>query len=92
MASERLWERHGWIALQFLIEALILTGIGGLIGLLLGETASLLMNWLSPLPAYVPLWTIVAGVGISGAIGVIFGLYPAWKASGMNPVDALSYE
>lgn len=80
------------ILLQFLIEALILTGIGGLIGLLLGETASLLMNWLSPLPAYVPLWTIVAGVGISGAVGVIFGLYPAWKASGMNPVDALSYE
>jgi putative ABC transport system permease protein len=80
------------ILIQFLIEALVLTAIGGGLGLLLGEIASLLMNWLSPLPAYVPLWTVLVGIGVSGAIGVLSGLYPAWKAARLDPVVALSYE
>ena len=80
------------ILTQFLIEAVVLTGIGGLLGLILGEIASLLMNWLSPLPAYVPIWAIFVGVGVSGLVGVVFGLYPAWKAARLNPIDALSFE
>lgn len=80
------------ILLQFLIEALILTGIGGLLGLVLGEAASYLMNWLSPLPAYIPLWTIAVSIGVSGAVGLVFGLYPAWKAARLDPVTALAYE
>ena len=77
---------------QFLIEAMVLTGIGGVLGLIIGEIASLLMNWLSPLPAYVPVWAIFVGIGVSALVGVVFGLYPAWKAARLNPIEALSFE
>jgi putative ABC transport system permease protein len=77
---------------QFLIEAVILTAIGGVAGLLVGEGASLLMNKYSPLPAYVPLWAIGVGVGISAAVGIIFGLWPAWKAARLDPIEALRWE
>jgi putative ABC transport system permease protein len=77
---------------QFLIEAVVLTAIGGLAGLVVGEIASLLMNRYSPLPAYVPLWAIGVGVGISAAVGIVFGLWPAWKAARLNPIDALRWE
>ncbi|HEV7860163.1 MAG TPA: ABC transporter permease [Pyrinomonadaceae bacterium] len=77
---------------QFLIEAVALTAIGGLAGLAVGEIASLIMNKYSPLPAYVPLWAIAVGIGISGAIGIIFGLWPAWKAARLDPIEALRYE
>ena len=77
---------------QFLIEAVVLTAIGGLAGLAVGELASFIMNKYSPLPAYVPLWAIGVGVGISAAIGIIFGLWPAWKAARLNPIDALRWE
>jgi putative ABC transport system permease protein len=77
---------------QFLIEAVALTAIGGLAGLAVGEIASLIMNKYSPLPAYVPLWAIAVGIGISAAIGIIFGLWPAWKAARLDPIEALRYE
>jgi putative ABC transport system permease protein len=77
---------------QFLIEAVVLTAIGGFAGLAIGEIASLLMNKYSPLPAYVPLWAIGMGVGISAAVGIVFGLWPAWKAARLNPIEALRWE
>ena len=77
---------------QFLIEATVLTGIGGIIGLIIGEVIALLMNTYSPLPAFVPWWAILIGVGVSGLVGIIFGLYPAWKAARLNPIEALSFE
>jgi putative ABC transport system permease protein len=77
---------------QFLIEAVVLTAIGGLAGLAVGELASLLMNKYSPLPAYVPLWAIGVGVGISAAVGIVFGLWPAWKAARLDPIEALRWE
>jgi putative ABC transport system permease protein len=77
---------------QFLIEAVILTGIGGILGLILGEGLSLLINTYSPLPAYIPVWAIFIGLIVSAGVGIIFGLYPAWKASSLNPIDALRYE
>lgn len=80
------------IMAQFLVEAVVLTGIGGLIGLAIGEIASLLMNAYSPLPAFVPWWAIVIGIGMSGAVGIVFGLYPAWKAARLDPIEALRYE
>ncbi len=83
---------HASILSQFLIEAVVLTGIGGLTGLVIGEIASLLMNKYSPLPAYIPWWAIVIGIGVSAGVGIVFGLYPAWKAAKMDPIDALRYE
>ncbi len=77
---------------QFLIEAVVLTSIGGITGLIVGEVASILMNRYSPLPAFVPLWAILVGVGISASVGIIFGLWPAWKAARLDPIEALRYE
>jgi len=77
---------------QFLIEAVVLTAIGGLIGLAVGEFFSFLTNKYSPLPAYVPPWAIVVGIGISGAVGIIFGLWPAWKAARLDPIESLRWE
>jgi putative ABC transport system permease protein len=77
---------------QFLIEAVVLTAIGGLAGLAVGEIGSLLINKYSPLPSYVPLWAIGLGIGISATVGIVFGLWPAWKAARLNPIDALRWE
>ena len=77
---------------QFLIEAVVLTAIGGVLGLAAGELAGYLMNRYSPLPAFVPLWAIGLGIGVSAAVGIIFGLWPAWKAARLNPIDALRWE
>jgi putative ABC transport system permease protein len=77
---------------QFLIEAVVLTAIGGLMGLAVGEIGSLIINKYSPLPAYVPMWAIGLGVGLSAAVGIVFGLWPAWKAARLNPIDALRWE
>jgi putative ABC transport system permease protein len=77
---------------QFLIEAVVLTGIGGLLGLIVGELASILMNKYSPLPAFVPAWAIAVGVGISAAVGIVFGLWPAWKAARLDPIESLRWE
>jgi putative ABC transport system permease protein len=77
---------------QFLIEAVVLTAVGGVAGLAVGELASLLINKYSPLPAYVPLWAIAVGVGISAAVGIVFGLWPAWKAARLDPIEALRWE
>ena len=77
---------------QFLIEAMVLTGIGGVIGLVLGEGLSLLINNFSPLPAYIPVWAILLGLFVSAGIGIVFGLYPAWKASSLDPIEALRFE
>ena len=77
---------------QFLIEAVVVTAIGGLIGLAAGELASILMNKYSPLPAYVPAWAIVVGIGISASVGIVFGLWPAWKAARLDPIESLRWE
>jgi putative ABC transport system permease protein len=83
---------RGNILSQFLIEAVVLTGLGGLAGLAVGELISLAMNKFSPLPAYVPLWAIAVGIGISASVGIIFGMWPAWKAARLDPIEALRYE
>jgi putative ABC transport system permease protein len=77
---------------QFLIEAVILTGIGGILGLIIGEGMSFLINTFSPLPAFIPIWAVILGLVVSVGVGIVFGLYPAWKASKLNPIDALRYE
>ena len=82
--------RKSDILQQFLIEAGALTGIGGVIGLVIGWLLTLLVGLF--LPSYVPLWAPAAGFFASVGIGVIFGLWPAWKAANLNPIDALRYE
>jgi putative ABC transport system permease protein len=75
---------------QFLIEAATLTGFGGLVGLAIGWLLTLLVRLL--LPSYVPLWAPVMGFVASVGIGLVFGLWPAWKAARLDPIEALRYE
>jgi len=78
---------------QFLTEAIVLTGAGGVIGVVLGIGISLLINIFIPkLPSSVPLWAVVLGVLVSMSVGLFFGIYPAVKAARLDPVDALRYE
>jgi len=78
------------IMVQFLIEAMTLTGFGGLIGLGLGWLLTLLVKLI--MPSYVPLWAPAAGFLASVGIGIIFGLWPAWKAAKLDPIESLRYE
>lgn len=78
------------ILLQFLIEAATLTGFGGLLGLLIGWALSFVVKLF--FAAYVPLWAPIAGFGASVGIGIVFGLFPAWKAARLDPIEALRYE
>jgi len=75
---------------QFLIEAATLTGIGGLVGLSIGWLSTFLLRLL--LPSYVPLWAPIGGFVASVGIGLIFGLWPAWKAARLDPIESLRYE
>ena len=77
---------------QFLIEAIILTAIGGGIGIAIGEILSLLINSYSPLPAYIPIWAIFVGLFASAGVGIVFGVFPAWKAATLDPIEALRFE
>ena len=78
---------------QFLLEASTLTGLGGIIGIAFGFLVSLLINLLLPsLPSRVPLIWVVIGFSVSVAIGLIAGIYPAFKASRLDPIEALRYE
>ncbi|MGH9522232.1 MAG: ABC transporter permease, partial [Terriglobales bacterium] len=78
---------------QFLTEAVALTGAGGALGVLFGVGISAIINLTLPkLPSSVPPWAIFLGVGTSMSIGLFFGIYPAWKAAKLDPVDALRYE
>ena len=81
------------IRLQFLAEAVTLSCIGGLIGVVLGVGITLFVaSHSSSIPAELSVWSIVLSVGFSAATGVFFGYYPAYKASKLTPIDALRYE
>jgi putative ABC transport system permease protein len=75
---------------QFLIEAMTLTGFGGLVGLAIGWLGTLLVKLI--MPSYVPLWAPAMGFFASVGIGMIFGLWPAWKAARLDPIESLRYE
>jgi putative ABC transport system permease protein len=83
-----------FILLQFLVEALVLSLFGGLIGLLLGYGIAAFIGLMMPaMPeALVPMWAILLSIGFTTLIGVVFGLAPAIKAARLNPIDALRYE
>jgi len=85
--------RRSNIIFQFLVEAVVLTGMGGALGMLLGWLISVLARLAFPsLPTTVPMWSVVAGIAVSVGIGVFFGIWPASKAARLDPVEALRYE
>jgi len=80
------------ILLQFLIEAIVLSALGGAIGITAGFGLAMLVAAVSPVPADVQLWSVFLGFFFSSIVGIFFGIYPAFKASRLNPIEALSYE
>ena len=88
-----LGARRRDITNQFLFEAMTLTFLGGIIGVLLSMGISKLIGLLIPaLPASIPMWAVMAGLTVSVAIGLIFGVWPARKASRLDPIECLRYE
>ena len=84
--------RRGEILVQFLIEAVLLTFVGAVIGMLVGWGIARLVAEISPIPAAVPVWAVLAALGAAVGTGVGFGFYPAVRASRLDPVTALRYE
>ena len=85
--------RRSDIILQFLTEAVVLTGLGGIAGMLVGYMISLASHLAFPtLPTTVPLWAAGLGIVVSVGIGLFFGIWPASKAARLDPVEALRYE
>src|SRR5436190_15823427 len=80
------------IITQFLIEAMTLSAIGGIIGVAVGLAIAAVVRNISPLATATPLWSIVVGLMVSISIGLFFGIYPAMKAATLDPIEALRYE
>ena len=77
---------------QVLTESITLSTLGGVIGILLGSLAATLIAALTPLPARLEMWSVVLGVGITAAVGLFFGAYPASRAASLDPIEALRRE
>lgn len=80
------------ISVQFLIESVMLTFLGGVIGVILGWLLSVLVTTFAGIATSISLWSVLLAFGVSAAIGMIFGYYPARRAAGLNPIEALRYE
>jgi putative ABC transport system permease protein len=81
------------IIYQFLFEAMTLTGIGGVFGILLAILVSyIVVAFVPSLPTTIPMWAVVTGFTVSVAIGLVFGVWPARKAAHLDPIEALRYE
>jgi putative ABC transport system permease protein len=77
---------------QFLIEAMTLSGTGGVLGIIIGLLLGELVSALSPLPAGISLFWIVLGFSFAVSVGLIFGIYPAYRAAKLDPIVSLRYE
>ena len=81
------------VILQFLFEAITLTGIGGVLGIIIAVMVSyIIIAFIPMLPATIPMWAVITGLTVSVAIGLIFGVWPARKAAQLDPIESLRYE
>ena len=87
-----LGARRQEILVQFLAEAIVLTSIGGLLGIALGSAIGLTVNLATGFPISLPLWSFALGLGFSATVGIVFGMIPAVRAARLDPIEALRYE
>jgi len=84
--------RRSDILNQFLVESAMLSASGGVIGILIAWVVALLVKALTPVPMHIPISAVVVGVTLSAAVGLFFGIYPARRAAGLDPIEALRME
>ena len=77
---------------QFLVEAVTLALVGGMVGILMGTLIAKILSAVSPLPASVEIWSVGLALLVSSSVGIFFGIFPAMKAARLNPIEALRYE
>ena len=87
-----LGARRQQILFQFLIEAAVLTSIGGILGILCGSSIGASVSWLTGFPISLPWWSFAIGLGFSAGVGIFFGMVPAIRASRLDPIEALRHE
>ncbi|MDR1989199.1 MAG: ABC transporter permease [Acidobacteriaceae bacterium] len=87
-----LGARRAEILFQFLMEAAFLTSLGGVIGIALGSAIGWLVHLATGFPISLPWWSFAIGLGFSASVGIFFGMWPAFKASRLDPIEALRYE
>ena len=99
--TERTWEigirkavgaKRRVIMWQFLVESMIISGIGVAIGIGISMAIALLIRSVSPIPVNISTWVLFLGIGFTVTIGLFFGLYPAYKAARLDPIVALRHE
>ena len=73
-------------------RAVFLTAIGGALGILLGSAVGIGVHVATGFPVSLPWWSFAIGIGFSASVGILFGLFPAIRASGLDPIEALRYE
>ena len=87
-----LGARRAEILFQFLMEAAALTSLGGVLGIAIGSSVGVIIHLVSGFPISLPWWSFAIGLGFSASVGIFFGMYPAFKASRLDPIEALRYE
>ena len=80
------------VLFQFLAEAVVVTSIGGLLGIILGSSVAVVIHLVTGFPVSLPWWSFAIGIGFSAGVGIFFGMVPAVRASRLDPIDALRYE
>jgi putative ABC transport system permease protein len=87
-----LGARRREVLIQFLAEAAVLTSLGGILGILIGSGIGAGVHFATGFPISLPWWSFAIGLGFSAAVGIFFGMVPAYRAAGLDPIEALRYE
>ena len=87
-----LGARKREVLFQFLTEAVVLTSVGGVLGILFGSAIGLGVHFITGFPVSLPLWSFALGLGFSATVGIFFGMFPAIRAARLDPIEALRYE